>query len=327
MGTSSELSLSCISLSGEWSKGTTASFNSNSSLLYVLFFCGIWGQWRRMAGNCRLIFWAAIFIFYRLPTRLQEPGAASFQALVCVCPLLAQSGSSEMIIQSSSTSLHHARHSGVSVPAFSFSQWHTHHVFLGYLRAMSSQLELQKAFSPASSPNTAHTYTLAAHLPKCWLYLAARRWWQRRQNSFFFHCQQSFQGNCVSCSSRDALYTDLRESHGNGEKNQLETNVSHQQTLAELGTVCQTRRGNEQKLATAAVWSRVFRPDADRCQNYTCRKGRLKEMFSSTRLTLWLLPLRTKTFFYLDVCLFFKGWQSQTCSYLWNTWFIHTNSK
>lgn len=207
MGTSSELSLSCISLSGEWSKGTTASVNSNSSLLYVLFFCGVWGQWRRMAGNCRLIFWAAIFIFYRLSTRLQEPGAASFQALVCVCPLFAQSGSSEMIIQSSSTSLHHARHSGVSVPAFSFSQWHAHHVFLGYLRATSSQLELQKAFSPASSPNTAHTYTLAAHLPTCWLYLAARRWWQRRQNSFFFPLSAELPGKlCQLQQQRRSLH-------------------------------------------------------------------------------------------------------------------------
>lgn len=184
-------------------------------------------------------------------TSQRNPQLHHFRPSSAFALFFSQSGSSEMIVQSSSTFVHHARHSGVSVAAFSFSQWHAHHGFLGYLSAMSSQLELQKAFSPAS-PQTQHT-----HIPLQPTFLSADYIWQPGDDGredkilFFFDCQQSFQGNCVSCSSRDALYTDLRESHTNRETNQLKTNVSHQQTRAELGTVCQTRRGNEQSLATA----------------------------------------------------------------------------
>lgn len=275
MGTSSELSLSCISLSGEWIKGMTASFNRNSSLymFYSFVVFGVnEGEWQEIAGRSSEQPFSTGY-----PHIPSTPGAASFQALVCVCPLFFP------VRLLSKWSFSRPPHLSIMPDIlvslsllFSFSQRHAHHVFLGYLRAMSSQLELQKAFFLLPRPkHSTHIYPCSPPSEVLTIFGSQEMMAEKTFFFFFFNCQQSFQGNCVSSSSssRDAFYTDLRESHTNREKNQLKTNVSHQQTPAELGTVCQTRRGNERKLVTA-LRSRVFRPDADRCQNYTRRKRR-----------------------------------------------------
>lgn len=101
-------------------------------------------------------------------------------------------------------------------------QWHAHCAFLAYLRArktMSPRIEVPKAFTPVwpqTQPGD-----------------------DDREDKMIFYSQQSFLGDSVSCSS--TVYTGLTESQRDREENQLETNVSHQQSITELVKVCQVK--------------------------------------------------------------------------------------
>lgn len=173
----------------------------------------------------------------------RTPELHNFRPSSAFAHSFAQSGSSEMIIQSSPTFLHHTRHSGVPVPAFSSSSLACSSCFSGLPQSNTDNVfpdVTSESFFSCLTPNTADgTYTLSDP------FLSADYIWQSgdndREDKMIFCSQQSFLGDCVSCSSSDTLYMDLTESQRNTEDNQLKTNVSHQQTLTELGKVCQIK--------------------------------------------------------------------------------------
>lgn len=117
MGASSELSLSCISLSGEWSKGVKAWYNKNFSPYMFRSFvvCGVnEGEWQEIED------WSSEQPFLSsYPHILRTTELHNFRPLSAFAHSFAQSGSSEVIIQSSPTFVQHIRHSGVPLLAFS----------------------------------------------------------------------------------------------------------------------------------------------------------------------------------------------------------------
>lgn len=212
-------------------------------MFYSFVVCGVnEGEWQEIED------WSSEQPFLSstcYPHILRTPELHYFRPSLAFAHSFAQSGSSEMIIQSSPTFLHHSRHSGVPLPAFSSVACSS--CFSGLPQSNADNVfpdETSESFFSCLTPNTADdTYTLSDP------FLSADCIWQPgdddREDKMIFYSQQSFLGDCVSCSSSDILYVGLTESQRNREDNQLEINVSHQHMQTELGTGCQIKPEEE----------------------------------------------------------------------------------
>lgn len=228
MGASSELSLSCISLSGEWSKGIRPSFSKNSPFTcFILLW--VWVEWREMETIWRL----QPLSSSTHPHILRTPEHHNFSPSPLFPQSFSQSGSSKMIVQSSPTCLR-ARCSAAPVLAFPFPSFASSLASSSRIsRLPQSNADIvfpdgtSESFYSCLTSNTADDTYIFSHPFQSLDYI-----WQPGdddiEDKMIFYSQQS-----CSCSS-NTIYTDFAESERNGEENQLETNVSCQQTITEL---------------------------------------------------------------------------------------------
>lgn len=161
-------------------------------------------------------------------------------------PGAVQLGSSEMIIQSPPT-FHHTRHSGA--PSFPFSSFTSSVACSLRISGLSQSKEdnvfpkrTPKSFYSCLTSNTKDDSFNFSHSFQSTDYI-----WQPgdddREDKMIFYSQQSFLGDSFSCSS--TVYMCLTESQRDREENQLESNVSHQQSITELVKVCHVKPEEE----------------------------------------------------------------------------------